>query len=466
MSTYDVRIFGILTNRNAKNCTFSVRWVVAGARFRKTFVTKALAESYRSDLIAAQRKGVAFDEVAGLPEPMARELNTRTWYQHAVAFVDMKWPHASAKHRKSIAESLTTVTLALLTESRGAPGREELRAALYGWAFNKARRGAGEPPERVRVALRWLESNTVTLTRLGKEPALVRGALDAIALRGDGRAAAATTIARKRAVFSGALKYAVELRLIDSHPMAHVSWTAPKNSEEIDRRVVVNVEQAQRLLGAVREIAPDFEAFFGCMYYAALRPEECLHLHERDFARPTREGEWGWFTLTGATVNVGEEWSDDGGQVENRGLKHRAKVAVRRVPVPPPLVDLLTAHLDTYGTAKDGRLFVTRRGAGGRYLPTTGRPLSSNAYTRVWRKARARALSEAEHASPLATVPYHLRHAAVSLWLNAGVPAPQVAEWAGHSVHVLMKVYAKCLDGQDDAARRRIGSALGLDAAG
>jgi CRISPR/Cas system CSM-associated protein Csm4 (group 5 of RAMP superfamily) len=37
-----------------------------------------------------------------------------------------------------------------------------------------------------------------------------------------------------------------------------------------------------------------------------------------------------------------------------------------------------------------------------------------------------------------------------------------VAEWAGHSVHVLMKVYAKCVDGQEEAARRRVEAALGL----
>jgi hypothetical protein len=61
-------------------------------------------------------------------------------------------------------------------------------------------------------------------------------------------------------------------------------------------------------------------------------------------------------------------------------------------------------------------------------------------------------------------VPYQLGHAAVSLWLNAGVPATQVAEWAGHSVHVLLKVYAKCIDGQDEAARRRIEAALRTDA--
>ena len=55
--------------------------------------------------------------------------------------------------------------------------------------------------------------------------------------------------------------------------------------------------------------------------------------------------------------------------------------------------------------------------------------------------------------------PYDLRHAAVSTWLNAGVPAPQVAEWAGHSVGVLLRVYAKCITGQQEDAKRRIEAA-------
>jgi integrase len=56
-------------------------------------------------------------------------------------------------------------------------------------------------------------------------------------------------------------------------------------------------------------------------------------------------------------------------------------------------------------------------------------------------------------------VPYALRHAAVSMWLNAGVPAPQVAEWAGHNVDVLHRVYAKCIHGQESEAMRRISEA-------
>ena len=44
----------------------------------------------------------------------------------------------------------------------------------------------------------------------------------------------------------------------------------------------------------------------------------------------------------------------------------------------------------------------------------------------------------------------------MSLWLNAGVPATEVAERAGHSVDVLLKVYAKCIDGQEATVNRRI----------
>jgi hypothetical protein len=50
----------------------------------------------------------------------------------------------------------------------------------------------------------------------------------------------------------------------------------------------------------------------------------------------------------------------------------------------------------------------------------------------------------------------HNRHAAVSTWLNATGNPAQVAEWAGHTVDVLMRVYARCVAGQQDEAKRRI----------
>jgi integrase len=78
----------------------------------------------------------------------------------------------------------------------------------------------------------------------------------------------------------------------------------------------------------------------------------------------------------------------------------------------------------------------------------------------VWAEARRLAFTPQQVASPLAGRPYDLRHAAVSLWLNAGVPATDVAERAGHSVEVLLRVYAKCLDEGTNLADQRIEIAL------
>jgi hypothetical protein len=35
------------------------------------------------------------------------------------------------------------------------------------------------------------------------------------------------------------------------------------------------------------------------------------------------------------------------------------------------------------------------------------------------------------------------------------------AVWAGHSVEILLKIYAKCLDGSAELLRRRVQAALG-----
>jgi integrase len=77
-------------------------------------------------------------------------------------------------------------------------------------------------------------------------------------------------------------------------------------------------------------------------------------------------------------------------------------------------------------------------------------------YCDVWRKARQLGLSPEQAASPLASDPYDLRHAAVSTWLAAGLPPAEVAERAGHTVDVLLKVYAKVLDGQRETSNHKI----------
>ena len=41
------------------------------------------------------------------------------------------------------------------------------------------------------------------------------------------------------------------------------------------------------------------------------------------------------------------------------------------------------------------------------------------------------------------------------------MPAAQVADWAGHSTDVLLRVYVKCIAGQQGEAKRRIEDAMG-----
>ena len=80
---------------------------------------------------------------------------------------------------------------------------------------------------------------------------------------------------------------------------------------------------------------------------------------------------------------------------------------------------------------------------------------------RPWKRAREEVFTPEVAASPLVRTPYDLRHAAVSTWLNGGVPPTDVAAWAGHSVEVLLKIYAKCVDGGAELLRKRVQAALG-----
>ena len=131
-------------------------------------------------------------------------------------------------------------------------------------------------------------------------------------------------------------------------------------------------------------------AFFGCLYYAALRPSEALALKTADLQLPATDDEWGQLRISRGNPTVAGLWTDTGSR-EPRQLKHRAAGAVRAVGCPPELVILLRAHLQTYGSAQDGRLF---RGP-------LGGSIREEDYQDVWQAARRLAFPAAE-ASPLA----------------------------------------------------------------
>jgi integrase len=147
---------------------------------------------------------------------------------------------------------------------------------------------------------------------------------------------------------------------------------------------------------------------FACMYYAALRPAEAVNLREPDCELP--ETGWGRIHLSRTTPEVGKRYTDSGYLHDVKGLKRRPDDEVRPVPILPELVQILRWHIAEFGVATDGRLFRQPDGV----------VVGLSTYSQVWQAARLYALTPAQLASPLAGRPYDLRHAAVSLWLNAG----------------------------------------------
>lgn len=293
------------------------------------------------------------------------------------------------------------------------------------------------------AALKWVGQTKASVADLA-EFERITSALTACARKLDGTFAAPAYFSRRRAVLYNVLKYAVQRKRLPVNPLDGLDWKPMRDEdpvEEVDPAIVASPAQMRELLTAVsyagRRRGPRFVAFYACMYYAMMRPAEVKSLRRSDCHLPN-EG-WGHLLLAESTPSVGKEWSDSGEYHDTRGLKGRKRKAKRRVPIPPVLVAILRAHIERYGVAPDGRLFRTESGG----------PVLPSGYGRTWHKARPLGLPPALAASALARRPYDLRHAGVSLRLNAGVPATQVAEWAGHGVEVLLKIYAKCIAGQD-----------------
>ncbi|WP_344444296.1 tyrosine-type recombinase/integrase [Kitasatospora nipponensis] len=267
----------------------------------------------------------------------------------------------------------------------------------------------------------------------------------------DGSKSSPHTVRRKRAIFHNALGYAVEARRLSSNPLSDVQWTPPAAAEAVDPVVVANPKQVRKLLEGVAQQGKrgqHLKAFFGCLYHAGMRPGEAVWLRKANCHLPATG--FGLLSLDGSRPRVGSSWTDNGRPHDERGLKWRPAKDTRPVPIPPELVTMLREHIEAHGIAPDGRLFRTSRGG----------LVQESGYGVAWKRAREAALTPEQATSPLANRPYDLRHAGVSFWLNSGVDPAECARRAGHSIAVLLRVYAKCLDVAPEAANRRIAEAL------
>ncbi|MEU4330397.1 tyrosine-type recombinase/integrase [Nonomuraea dietziae] len=449
--TYDVKFWEIQRRTDRKTSAFIVRWKVAGKTKSKSFRTKGLADSFLSDLRQAAKAGEAFDVATGLPGSMLTpEPSGPSFLEFSQSYVIGRWRGSAARTRETDAYALLSLIPALVNDMPGRPDAADLREVLRTHALLPEGRRVALTSE-LSAVLRWLEKASLPLADL-QEARVLRIALDAISATFAGKEAGANTVRRKRAVLHHLLGAAVEQKVFTVNPLDEIKWTPLKALTVVDPRTVVNPTQAKKLLAAVPKVGwtrgPRLKALFACIYYAALRPEEAADLRLKDCTLPDKG--WGMIILERARPQGTKRWTNSGETHESRSLKHRADKETREIPIPPALVAVLKEHIESYGTAKDGRLFRT----------ATDGSYSSSAYSYVWQEARRLALTSDQAASQLAARPYDLRHAALSLWLNAGVPATEVAKRAGHGVDVLLRVYAKCLDGQQERANGKINNAL------
>lgn len=328
--------------------------------------------------MTAARDGEPFDENTGLPASELRAIKQRTtWYDLAHEYLEQRWDRTPGNTRRTLADAFATITPALVRPGVAYPEPRVLRRALYSWAFNK-KAWEKEPVEEWRQALDWMKRNSLPVSALA-EADVLRRALDALCLKLDGKEAAAKTARRKRAAFNEVLNIAVEKGYFTENPLSGLRWNAPAVNEEVDPAAVPNPAQVARLLAAVaqqRGRDPHLEAFFGCMYYAAMRPAEVIHLRFEQCHLP--DSGWGMLNLSGGVVTSGKEWTDGGSVHKVHSHKRRAATATRPVPIPPQLVRMLHAHIERFGVAPDGRLF---RNQAGNYVDAA-------AYGTTWARAR------------------------------------------------------------------------------
>jgi hypothetical protein len=201
-------------------------------QWREGFRTAAQADSFRSALLTATRKGEAFSLATGRPMAWERTKADISWYEFACAYVDMKWKQASAKYRKDIARALTAATPAMLAEVRGRPDDASIRRALTRWGFNTEQRMS--PPDDVAQVLAWVARNTAPVSALAG-PVTARRMLDHATGTVDGKIAAASTGRRHRTILANAMDDAIERGLLETNPVGALKWTAPKVSGQVDR---------------------------------------------------------------------------------------------------------------------------------------------------------------------------------------------------------------------------------------
>lgn len=200
---------------------------------------------------------------------------------------------------------------------------------------------------------------------------------------------------------------------------------------KLERKEAVYFEPA--VVDSIVAATPDaYECFIAVQGVLGLRFGEAAALRRRAV------------DLLRRRIRVDESLAEVGGQLIFGPTKTHAQ---RTIPIPPPLVEALQAHLITMPASPDALLFTSARGGPLRY--SRFRPA-------VWAQTLA--------GIPLPYVGMHaLRHSAAARMIAAGWSPKAVQQVLGHSSAAFtLTVYGHLFDdNSDELAARLISTALG-----
>lgn len=415
---------------------YRAKWRIDGQDKTRSFKTKPEAEQLRARLLMAVLDGEAFDYATGFPWSWIT--SDATWWQWSQEWLALKWPRWAGHTRRSAVESLLAIT-PLMSRS-GAPAPP---GSLVPWLREHGYRPGSAEWD---VAPEWLSRWSIPLTAVGAP--LLESVLSTVCTKADGSAMSREVTRRRRTTLNAILRAAVRRRHIDTNPLDDAEWTLPSRNIAVD---VSTVPSFSDVLAAVEHVASlktegaRYAALFAAVGIAGMRPSEAIALVPADLDLPKRG--WGMAVLRGATTSPGTRYTSSGQVVEDKELKQRPTDAVREVPLAPELVSRLRWHLERW-PAVDSRVFSN--GA--------GRPPTTTNYGPVWTRARRKLWPEGHRLAN--TTVYDLRHSAATMMLRAGVPPAEVARRLGHSVDVLMRVYAGVFDDERIRSNKLIERAI------
>ncbi len=416
---------------------YRVKWRIDGQDKTRSLKTKAEAERLQARLQMAVMNGEEFDLETGLPLSWVK--GDTTWWDWSKEWLDLKWPQWAGHSRRSAVESLVAITPLMVRN--GAPAVPDDTAKwLRETGYRPGSAGRDDPP-------RWLLKWSIPLDDI--DTALLERALAAVTTKSDGSPMSREVARRRRTTLNAVLRAAGRRRLIDHNPLDRVEWTLPTRNIAVDISTVPSYGDVIEIVDHVAGLRTDgarYATLFATVGIAGMRPSEAIALAPGALELPGQG--WGLAVLRGALTSPGTRFTSTGEVVEDKELKQRPPDATREVPLAPELVERLRSHMGRW-PPMDGHVFTN---AAGRTPTTTN-------YGPVWVRARS-VLWPGGHRLGKTTV-YDLRHSAATMMLRAGVPPAEVARRLGHSVDILMRVYAGVFDDERQRSNELIERAIG-----